>query len=525
MRFSDSTRQIWVTATLLFVCSLASRSMCAQTATLAVASPTWAHDVAPILYQHCTTCHHPGGAGPFSLLTYLEARRWAPQIDKVTQSRYMPPWLPEPGHGDFADVRRLPDADLAKLHRWIAASMPQGALSEAPKAPHYDAMWQLGKPDLILKAATPFTLAAGGTDVFRNFILPYTPHQGHYIRAMEIRPSGSASASANQVVHHANVLVDRIGSFRHQHSGDWQSGIPGMEISLDAGNIFDPDSHFLFWKPDTPAIIEPQGMPWRLDPGNDLILNIHLKPSGKPEVIDAEIGLYFTDQPPSKLPMLLQLDRDDALDIPAGAKSFVVEDSLALPVDVEALGIYPHAHYLGKEMEGWATLPNGERKDLVLIRDWDIDRQSVYRYKEPLLLPKGTVLHMKYTYDNSDGNPRNPHSPPVRVRAGNRSEDEMAHMWLQVLPVNVDKNSADPRLELEEAWMRHRLAKTPGDRISLYNLGAALVSEGNYKEAAEIYQKDVAANPNDPRTQTALGAAVNGAGDWQSAAKHFENRN
>ncbi len=476
---------------------------------------TWSHDIAPILYKNCTACHHSGGAGPFSLITYADARRWGTQVVKVTQSRYMPPWLPEPGHGDFADVRRLSESDIASLRKWLDTGMSEGNTREAPKAPAYDPTWQLGKPDLILRQAEPFTLSAGGTDVFRNFILPYPLKEAHYIRAMEILPG------AAQVVHHANVLIDRTAVFRHQHSSDWRQGIPGMEILLDAGNTFDPDSHFLFWKPDTPALIEPEGMPWRLDPGNDLILNIHLKPSGKPETIDAQIGLYFTDKPPTKQPMLLQLDRDDALDIPAGEKGFHVEDSLALPVDVEALGVYPHAHYLGKDMQAWAVLPNGQKRWLVWIRDWDIDRQSVYRYREPLQLPKGTMLHMRYLYDNSAANPRNPHDPPIRVRAGNRSEDEMAHLWLQVLPVNVAPGAPDPRLLLEEAWMRNRLRKTPGDRVSLYNLGAALTGEGRYIEAAAVYQQDLRTHPDDPRTLTALGVALEGNGDWHQAIERF----
>jgi Flp pilus assembly protein TadD len=352
--------------------------------------------------------------------------------------------------------------------------------------------------------------------VFRNFVFPYPLKEGRYVRAMEIRPG------APQVVHHANVLIDRTGSFRRQHPGEWRGGVPGMEILLDAGNTFDPDSHFLFWKPDTPALVEPDGMPWRLESGNDLILNIHLKPSGRAETIDAEIGLYFTDKPPTKQPMLLQLDRDDALDIPAGDKDFTVEDELTLPVDVEALGVYPHAHYLGKDMQAWATLPDGEKKWLVWIRDWDIDRQSVYRYQEPLQLPKGTVLHMRYVYDNSKANPRNPHDPPVRVKAGNRSEDEMAHLWLQVLPVRVDPNQPDPRLQLEEAWMRNRLRHTPKDRISLYNLGAALAGEGKFAEAAPEFRQVLAEAPGDAETLTALGAALDGAGDWRGARAAME---
>jgi Flp pilus assembly protein TadD len=474
-------------------------------------NPTWARDVAPILYKNCTTCHHPGGAGPFSLLTYADAKRWGAQVVKVTQSRYMPPWLPELGHGDFADNRRVPDANLALVKKWFEAGMPEGDAKAAPTAPVYDTTWQMGKPDLILKQARPFTLPAGGTDVFRNFVFPYPLKDGHYIRAMEIRPG------AAQVVHHANVLIDRTGSFRRQHPSDWRVGVPGMEILLDAGNTFDPDSHFLFWKPDTPALIEPEGMPWSLEAGNDLILNIHLKPSGKAETIDAEIGLYFTGKPPTKQPMLLQLDRDDALDIPAGDKEFTVEDELTLPVDVQALGVYPHAHYLGKDMQAWATLPDGEKKWLVWIRDWDIDRQAVYRYREPVRLPKGTVLHMRYVYDNSAANPRNPHDPPVRVRAGNRSEDEMAHLWLQVLPAHADANGPDPRLALEEAWMRNRLRHTPNDRVSLYNLAAAFAGEGKFAEAVPEFQQVLKLAPGDAETLTALGAALDGAGDWQGA--------
>ncbi len=478
---------------------------------------TWARDIAPLVYAHCTTCHHPGGAGPFSLLTYADAKRWGQQMMAVTQSRYMPPWLPEPGYGDFTDVRRLSDTDRDLIQRWVKAGMPEGDVKAAPAPPHYEPTWQLGKPDLVLKVERPVTLPASGTDLFRNLILPYPLKETRYVRAVEIRPTNA------KVVHHANILIDRTASLRAQHATDWRDGVAGMELLVDAGNRFDPDSHFLFWKPDTPAIVEPDGMPWRLDPGNDLVLNLHLKPSGKPETVDAQIGLYFTDKPPAHQPMLLQLDRDDALDIPAGDKDFVVEDSLTLPVDVDALGVYPHAHYLGRDLQGWAMLPNGEKKWLVWIRDWDIDRQAVYRYREPLRLPKGTVLHMRYTYDNSAGNVHNPHVPPVRVHAGNRSADEMSHLWLQVLPVNAPVDGPDPRSLLEEAWMRNRLSKSPGDRVSLYNLGAALAGQGRFAEAATEYEKELVLDGKDARTLTALGVALDGSGEWQKAQQRFRS--
>jgi Flp pilus assembly protein TadD/mono/diheme cytochrome c family protein len=479
------------------------------------ANVTWSGEIAPLVYKNCTTCHHPGGGGPFSLLTYHDARRWGAQMATVTQSRFMPPWLPEHGYGDFADERRLSSEDIAKIAQWVKAGMPEGNSAAAPPAPKYSEAWEYGKPDLVLSVERPFSLPASGTDVFRNFVLPYPLQQTHYIRAMEIRPG------APQIVHHANVLIDRTASFRRAHPEQWRDGVPGMELEVGAGNEFDPDSHFLFWKPDTPVLVEPEGMPWRLDAGNDLILNMHLKPSGKAEVITAEVGLYFTDQPPSKQPMLLQLEHDSALDIPAGRREFVVEDELKLPVDVEVLGIYPHAHYLGKVLEAWATLPDQQRRWLIRIPDWDIDRQSVYRYRKPVLLPRGSVVHMHYIYDNSTENVHNPHDPPVRVKAGNRSEDEMAHLWLQVLPVNAAKNGPDPRLLLEEAWMRNKLAKDPGDMLALYNLASSLAGQGRYADAVAAYQHLLTLHPGDERGLNGLGAALNDSGDWQRAQKIF----
>jgi Flp pilus assembly protein TadD len=467
------------------------------------------------MYHNCSSCHHPGGAGPFSLMTYEDARRWAPQILRVTQTRYMPPWLPETGYGDLADSRHLSDAQLATIRSWVNAGMPRGG-GHAPGPPVYSSAWTLGEPDLILTVKQPYPLAAGGDDVFRNFILPYPLDKTHYIRAMEILPS------VPRAVHHANVLIDRTAEYRHQHADDWQQGVAGMELVVDAGKSFDPDGHFLFWKPDTPAIVEPEKMPWRLDPGNDLILNMHLKPSGKAETIDAKVGLYFTDRAPSQLPMLLQLDRDDALDIPAGQPAFTVEDTMTLPVNVLLLAIYPHAHYLGKEMQAWAILPNGTKQWLIWIRSWDIDRQSVYHYRNAVFLPKGTTVHMRYTYDNSAANPHNPHDPPVRVKAGNRSEDEMSHLWLQVLPAATQRpGEPDPRLLLEEAWMRSRLQKVPGDYISLYNLGAALTGEGKDHDAAVVFREIVQSRPDDSRGWNALGAAVERSGDWQQAEESF----
>ena len=478
---------------------------------------TWRREIAPLVYQNCTSCHHAGGSGPFSLMTYQEVARRASLVQTATQSHYMPPWLPKTGPGmePLEGDRHLADHDIALIAAWVRAGTPEGD-GPVPLAPVYPTDWQLGPPDLVVEMPSAMHVPASGSDLFENFALPVPIPATRWVRAMEIKPGSP------QVTHHANVTIDRTASVRRQHPGTWQQGIPGMDLLIDSGDRFDPDGHFLFWKPDSTALVEPEGTPWRLDPGNDLVLNMHLKPTGKPETVQARIGLYFTQAPPTSKPMLLQLEADNSLDIPAGDSAFVVEDHLNLPVAVDVLGIYPHAHYLGKKMEAWAILPSGERHNLVLIEDWDIDRQSVYRLARPLSLPAESVIHMRYTYDNSAANLRNPNTPPIRVRAGNRSADEMAHFWLQVLPrPRQDQDHPDPRLVLEQAWMENRIGKNPHDPLAQYNLASLQIEAGRPEKAAQLYREILTRSPGDTRALTALGSALALAGDAASAEQQF----
>jgi Flp pilus assembly protein TadD len=290
-----------------------------------------------------------------------------------------------------------------------------------------------------------------------------------------------------------------------------------MDLNIES-DAFDPDSHFLFWKPGGTPWVEPAGMAWRADAGTDLILNVHMQPTGKPESVQPSIGLYFTDQPATKYPMLLQLEHDGALDISPGDANFPVSDDFTIPMDLDVLAVYPHAHYLGRTLEGYATLPGGARTWLVRIPDWDPNWQSVYRYREPVFLPKGTVVSMRYRYDNSSANPRNPNQPPKRVRGGNQATDEMAHLWLQVLP----RGGQDRRVELQEAIMRHRLEKYPGDFTSQFNLGALMLARGDPKGAVAYLRGALAVRPDHPVALNALGAALLSGGNVEEAAGLFE---
>ncbi len=470
---------------------------------LAAAPVTFNKDIAPLVFAHCATCHHQGGIGPFPLLSYRDARKHASQIVAVTESRYMPPWPPQPGYGDFADERHLTDAQIRLIAEWVREGEREGSPGDLPAAPRFASEWQMGTPDLIVRMPKPFVMRAAGSDIFRNFVIPSGVRETKYVRGIELRLDNT------RVVHHANIVLDRTQSLRKRDGEDGHPGFPGMDIVTEAAaNDFDPDSHFLFWKPGSVLRLGPDDMSWRLDPGTDLILNLHLQPTGKVETVQAEIGIYFAAHPPTKFPMLVQLEHDGAIDIPPGDRNFAITDSLTLPEDVDVLAIYPHAHYLGKLVEAWATLPDGSRRWLIRIPDWDINWQAVYEYRHPVSLPKGTKIAMRITYDNSAANPRNPNNPPIRVKTGNRAEDEMGHVWLQVLPKPAPESREDARLVLQEALMRRRLEKYPADFLAHYNLGAVLQLRGKFAEAISCYRDALEVEPDNATAHNSLAAAL-----------------
>ncbi len=465
---------------------------------------TFNRDIAPILFEYCVSCHHPGEAGPFPLLTYADAKAHARQIARVTSTHFMPPWLPAPQPLKFAGELRLSNDQITLIQKWVEQGAVEGAPGELPSAPRFVPGWQLGEPDRIIQAEKPYTLPASGSDMYWNFIFRTPVDHTRWLKAIEIRPGDK------RVVHHANILVDRGQSARHQES-EPGAGFPGMEVKIES-ETFDPDSHFLFWKPGTVPQPEPEGMALRLDKDTDLVLNIHLQPSGKPEKIQPSLGLYFTDKPAILFPLLLQLENDRKLDIPPGEKHFVVTDAFTLPVDVDLLAIYPHAHYLGKDLLALATLPDGSTRTLIHIPRWDLNWQAVYRYADPVPLPKDTTISMRYAYDNSRDNVANPNNPPRRVVAGNRSSDEMAHLWLQVLPHAAPDSASDPRMLLQEAMARHNVEKNPADFEAHYNLAAMLLARGAQEEAVHQFEEALRLRPQDATANNALGASLLAAG-------------
>jgi len=395
-------------------------------AAVAAAAPTFNKDIAPILYQNCSTCHRPGEVAPFPLLTYQDAAKRASLIALVTRKRYMPPWKPEPGFGEFAHERRLTEEQITRIQEWAQAGAPEGDPADTPAAPKFPEGWQAGEPDQVLKMSAPYSLRSDGPDQFRCFVLPMNLDKQSFVSGAEFRPGNP------KIVHHALIFLDSTGTARRLAAASGGSGYPCF-----GGPGFAGAGLLVGWAPGyTPLPAQPAlSLPVR--PGTDVVIQIHYHPSGKPEQDQSSIGLKFSGPPTKGRALLLAMNR--YLDIPAGESHYVVKASVTVPQDAELWGITPHAHYLATDMKVNARLPDNSVIPLIWIKDWDFNWQGQYLYKQPIKLPKGTKIELEYVYDNSANNPHNPSNPPVRVRFGEQTKDEMALAFLGlVLPSPED---------------------------------------------------------------------------------------
>jgi hypothetical protein len=247
--------------------------------------------------------------------------------------------------------------------------------------------------------------------------------------------------------------------------------------------------------------VSPPGLAWRLPKNTDLVVEMHLNRTGKPETIQSSVGFYFTNEQPTNTCYTFKLG-SYALNFPPGATNEIVRDSFVLPVDVDLLAVYPHAHFLGREMQAYATRPDGIKEWLVWIRQWDFNWQGDYRYAKPVHLPKGTTLHLQYSYDNSTNNPVNPNQPPKRVVYGERSSDEMCELGLQVLASKTNELKvlqdavALHRGKLMQQHFQERLAFNPDDAEALTRFGMILWGQKRPLEARDHLERAVKVRPD-----------------------------
>jgi Flp pilus assembly protein TadD len=438
---------------------------------------------------------------PHSPLTYQEVKKHARQSAEVTQRRYMPPWLPEPGYGELALNRQLGADQIAIIQQWVTDGAVEGNPNDLPPLPRVPEGWQLGHPDLVVTPSQAYMLSAEGKDVYRNVVIAIPVATSRYVKEVEV-----LSGNPN-VLHHAFINVDETRQSRRLAEKQNPPGFDGMDLPE---SVIMPGGQFLGWQPGKMPSLVPDGLSWVLKTNVDLVLQMYLHPSGKLETVQPAIGFYFTDQAPTNVPFRIKLARFD-FEIPAGAANYLVEQSYMLPVDVSLLGVLPHAHYLGKDLQSYALLSSGEKRWLIWIRNWDFNWQGDYQYAQPVFLPKGTRLVMHYQYDNSTNNLSNLNQPPKPVRHGLQTTDEMAGLVFQAVARNSEdrsilaKDYSEYFVRVSMDYYRFLLKLNAEDSEAHIKLGRPLVAQGQTSEGISHLLSAIRIKPDDDKGHYELG--------------------
>jgi mono/diheme cytochrome c family protein len=384
---------------------------------------TFNDQIVRIFQAHCQACHRPGEVAPFALTTYADAYAQRRKIRHATQTRKMPPWKPVPGFGDLVEPRRMSEADIALIDRWVAAGAPEGDPGRLPPPREFPSTWTVGTPDLVLDSGVDFPVTARENDLYRCFTIPTTFEEDRWVSAVEYIPGN------RRVVHHILTYVDTTG-----RAAALDDAEPGPGYTCFGGPGFVPTGGLGGWAPGAGPHVMPAGVGMLLPAGARVVVQVHYHYRGKSTETDrTRLGLHFARSPIDKrvrsIPIL-----NRTFTIPAGEARHEVTASYTLPPtwNMHAIAVTPHMHLLGREMKVTATYPDGTVRPLIYIDDWDFHWQGSYAFTQPVPLPGGTRIDVSAIYDNSPGNKRNPSTPPRPVGWGEGTTDEMCIAFLRV---------------------------------------------------------------------------------------------
>lgn len=395
--------------------------------TLRAQSVTWADHVAPIVYKHCATCHRDGGIAPFSLMSYADA---APQADYMAWAvgeGIMPPWPPNPDYQPHAFQRVLSPAERQAIIDWAEQGAPSGDLSQAPTPPDFpEGAELLGTPDLVLKIPTYVSQAVDHDD-YRCFVFKSPVTMERYVVAWEVIPGNRS------IVHHVVTYKDASGQCAVRDSQTPEPGYVCFGGSCQDAEIFGA------WAPGGNALVYPPGMGVKLEAGTDIVVQLHYPKGSAGEVDSTRIHYYFAPlgTPMREVKFATVADpwftnQNTPFIIPPNQiKTFHTRLELNYGLDFSLLRVFPHMHLLGKSMRAWVKLPDGSIQPLIHIPEWDFEWQGAYAFPHLLYVPDGSTIETDFTYDNTTGNPNNPHNPPKTVTYGEETTDEMLFLFLE----------------------------------------------------------------------------------------------
>ena len=397
----------------------------------AAATPTFNKDVAPILQKNCQSCHRPGEAAPFSLLTYKDTRPWASSIKEAVQTRKMPPWFADPHFGQFANDRTMGSKDIDTIVAWANGGAPEGNPKDLPKPVAFLEGWNIGKPDLTVAMSKPYEIPATGTIDYQYILVPLNLTEDKWVQSAEVRPGNRT------LVHHV------IAYLRPKGSG-WlkgaQPGIPYVPQKGESG----PNEFLVGYAPGSPASILPEGRAMRVQAGTDVILQVHYTANGKPGTDTSSVGLVFAKTPVTERVYTVSAT-NNRFSIPAGDGNYEVKSSFEFGAETKIGFLAPHMHLRGKDFLFKAVYPTGESEVLLSVPKYDFAWQLNYNPAKEIVMPAGSRIECVAHFDNSPNNPNNP-DPTKVVKWGDQSWEEMMMGFFTVtIPADKDLRSILPQ--------------------------------------------------------------------------------
>lgn len=404
-------------------------------------SQTFNEDIASIIYNKCSNCHRPGEIGPQSFTNYEEVKNWAQTIKYVTSTRYMPPWQADPSYSHFLEENFLTQAEINLISDWVDGGTPEGPSAAEPTFPEFPTGSLLGEPDLVLSFAQEHLHQGNNRDEYRYFVLPTGLTEDKVVKAIEFRPGNT------KIVHHALLFEDLTGEAAASDAQTPEYGFEGF------GGFGNDQSEFAIlnqkqypgYVPGQKPIRFPDGMGQKMGAGADLVVQVHYAPWSEDQTDLSTVNIFFADETE-------EVDRivQDSIMLPyniapggiLGFVSFRIDPeeietfhgTWELEEDLSFLGLSPHMHLLGADWEVYIEHTDGSRTNLIKIPEWDFNWQGNYFFPKLIVAEAGSIVHAYASYDNTSENPNNPTIPPVTVRWGEFTTEEMYYLPLTYVP-------------------------------------------------------------------------------------------
>ena len=379
---------------------------------------TFSKDVAPVLQRNCQTCHRPGEAAPFSMLTYEQTRPWAKAMKEAVLMKKMPPWYADPRYGRFSNARTLAQKDIDTLAAWADAGAPRGDPKDMPPPVNFIEGWSIPKPDVVYELPEPFHIPATGTIEYQKVVVPSGFTEDKWVQYAEARPDDRAR------VHHMILFVREPGSHWLK---DAKPGVffvapkPKDDDTVDTSAL--PSDFLVGYAPGQPPEMLEPGQAKFIKAGSDLVLEIHYTTNGRASTDRSKFGLVFAKTPPKERVITLSAT-NGKIRIPPGDPNYRADAEFELGTTVKLASLHPHMHGRGKDFEYRVVYPTGESETLLKVPRYNWHWQLWYTLATPLVLPKGTKIECTAHYDNSPNNPDNA-DPTKEVTWGDQSWDEM----------------------------------------------------------------------------------------------------